>query len=330
MEIIINDNVNRLEWKEFLSGNCYESAFQSPEFYDLFNSVKTLGAEVLAIVSEGSIKALCLITLQGGSGIKGFLTRRAIIYGGPLFDPEYPECLDYLLRQISNKFSNVIYIESRNLSSYNNLKPLFKRQGFRYVPYLNFVVRTSDLISVSNSISNSRMRQIKKAFKSSVTWKEASNEQDIIYFYQILSDLYKYKIRKPLLPQEFFIEFYRRNLGRYLLVWFNHKIIGGIMCPVLGRKAIYEFYVCGLDSDFREQYPSVMATWAAIEYANQNNIEIFDFMGAGKPEEEYGVREFKSKFGGELVEYGRFVKICRPIMYKIGKLGIQISGFLKK
>ena len=68
-----------------------------------------------------------------------------------------------------------------------------------------------------------------------------------------------------------------------------------------------------------------MATWAAIDYANKNMIERFDFMGAGKPNDGgYGVRDFKAKFGGELVEYGRFRYICNPFLYKIGILGVKI------
>jgi len=47
-------------------------------------------------------------------------------------------------------------------------------------------------------------------------------------------------------------------------------------------------------------------------------------MGAGKPDEDYGVREFKSKFGGELVNYGRFIRINNPFYYKLGELGLKI------
>ncbi len=47
-------------------------------------------------------------------------------------------------------------------------------------------------------------------------------------------------------------------------------------------------------------------------------------MGAGKPQEDYGVRDFKSQFGGELVEYGRFIHVRNSLLYKIGKLGVKI------
>lgn len=58
-----------------------------------------------------------------------------------------------------------------------------------------------------------------------------------------------------------------------------------------------------------------MATYAAIEYGLKNHLKIFDFMGAGKPSEDYGVRDFKGKFGGELVEHGRFIKINNALLF---------------
>ncbi len=62
----------------------------------------------------------------------------------------------------------------------------------------------------------------------------------------------------------------------------------------------------------------------AKKYAARNGYKHFDMMGAGKPNEDYGVREFKEKFGGELVENGRFLYILQPHLYKLGKKVIQI------
>jgi lipid II:glycine glycyltransferase (peptidoglycan interpeptide bridge formation enzyme) len=64
---------------------------------------------------------------------------------------------------------------------------------------------------------------------------------------------------------------------------------------------------------------------AAIEYALQNRIGKVDFMGAGKPGKDYGVRDYKLKFGCELQEQGRFLKIESPLLYRIGETGLNIS-----
>jgi lipid II:glycine glycyltransferase (peptidoglycan interpeptide bridge formation enzyme) len=47
-------------------------------------------------------------------------------------------------------------------------------------------------------------------------------------------------------------------------------------------------------------------------------------MGAGIPDRPYGVRDFKMEFGGEVVEYGRYLCIRKPVLYKIGKWGVKI------
>jgi len=97
----------------------------------------------------------------------------------------------------------------------------------------------------------------------------------------------------------------------------------------LKGRCIYEFYVCGWDDEYKGQYPSTMATWAAMEFANKNHIPIFDFMGAGISGLDYGVKDYKSRFGGELVEYGRYIKIANPILYKIGRLALKFMKLFK-
>lgn len=330
MEVLTNNEIPKPKWNDFLIANPFASPFQTPEFYDLFNSLNGLLAEAIAVTEAEQILALAVITIQKEAGWKSYFSRRGIIYGGPLFDMEHSEALCALLQQISKRYrKNVIYIEIRNFSDYADYKNEFVQNWYNYVPYLNFHVTTKDLASLSKSMSSSRMRQIRKAQKNSVTWMEAQNIEEVKSFYGILLNLYKNKIGKPIFPFDFFKNFYESDLGKFFLVWFNNEIIGGIMCPILKGKAIYEFYVCGLDEVYKEQYPSVMATWSAIEYANQNNIPVFDFMGAGKPTEQYGVREFKARFGGEVVEYGRFLKVNKPVLYALGESLIKIRQRIK-
>ncbi len=130
------------------------------------------------------------------------------------------------------------------------------------------------------------------------------------------------------MPWEFFSGAFHQKFGRFLLVWFDGRVIGGIYCPVLERRSIFEFYICGLDREYRDQYPSVMATWAAMDYASSNGIPCFDLMGAGVSGKDYGVREFKARFGGRQEEYGRFLKINNRFLYMAGKAGIKVMSKL--
>ena len=328
MRVLMDIEVSKEKWQSFYLSNFFSSPFQSHSFYSFFNSIEGLSANVFACEKNNEIVALCVVTLQKEKGFKGYFSRRAIIYGGPLLSLNNLQAVDTLFEKIKAYYQRkAIYIEIRNYFDFSEYLKVFYRLEFHYLPWLNYQVPTLNLDEIRKNMSSSRLRQVKKAIKNGVIWKEASSIEEVKAFYNILGDLYQNKIKKPLLPESFFLEFYKQNIGKYLLVVYQNIIIGGIMCPVAPAKCIYEYYICGLDNEYKEQYPSVMATWAAMEYAHNNGIPMFDFMGAGNPNEDYGVREFKARFGGNEVNYGRFIYILNPILYNLGKIGLK---FLQK
>ncbi len=291
MKLFRNSELRIEEWKELLEASDFSSPFQTPEFYNLFNSINGQSAEVFAIREGNALSALCVVTLQKEPGIKGFFSRRAIIYGGPVLNGK-SEAVAFLLESINKQLRNVIYTETRNLSNYSQYMSEFKNAGWKYEPYLNFHLKCENAETVWKNLNTNRQRQVKKALKEGVILEEAKTSNEVKEFYSILFHLYKTKVRKPLFPLEFFEKFLISGLGKILLVKKENKVIGGITAPVFDGKCIYELYVCGLDQDYKECSPSVMATYAAIEYGCKNNLKYFDFMGAGKPEADYNVRDF--------------------------------------
>ena len=199
---------------------------------------------------------------------------------------------------------------------------------------LNYLVDTTSEKEVKQNISDSKLRQIKKGLKAGATIVEPNDIGQVKDFYQILQYLYKYKVKKPLPCWEFFENFYEQSkaweIRNHRLIKYDGRIIGGILSPVFNNKVIYEWYVCGLDEEFKNVYPSVLATWAPIEYAIKNNLQVFDFMGVGIPDRDYGVREFKAKFGGNLVNYGRFGRINNKFLYAITEIGYNILALMRK
>jgi serine/alanine adding enzyme len=330
MLIKTNTEIDRNSWQALLDSSAFSSPFQTPEFYEFFNSIKGFGAEVFAVEDHGALQALAVVTIQKEKGLKAFLSERAIIYGGPLVLGENNKAFEKLLVEISSYYrKKLIYIEIRNYFDYSKFNDSLAKTDFKFLPWLNFQLSIASTDEMLKSMSSSRSRQIKKALKNGVTWSETDKKTDIEAFYNILFDLYSNKIKKPLLPKEFFLNVHKHGFVKYLLVYLNEKVIGGILCPIIEGKAIYEFYVCGLDNEYKDQYPSVMATWAAMEYGSKNGLKVFDFMGAGSPDEDYGVREFKSRFGGTQVEHGRYINILNPLLYKTGKLGLKMLAKIK-
>jgi lipid II:glycine glycyltransferase (peptidoglycan interpeptide bridge formation enzyme) len=171
-------------------------------------------------------------------------------------------------------------------------------------------------------LSKTRQKQIRRAMRSGVEVIEPV-EEDVKKWYAILQEMYRQKVKLPLLPMDFFLNAYRSGNAKYLMVKYKGEVIGGLMFE-MDEKSVYEWYVCGLDSAYERQYPSVVATYAGMEYANAHGRKCCDLMGAGEPGVPYGVRDFKERFGGQLVEHGRFVCVREPILYKIGVLGVKI------
>ena len=77
-------------------------------------------------------------------------------------------------------------------------------------------------------------------------------------------------------------------------------------------------------------FPTHLAILAALDFAVENNFPMVDFMGAGKPGVEYGVRQYKLGFGGELVEQGRFLKVLNPTLYFLGKIGLKVLSIISR
>lgn len=324
LQLLTYDEIDPSAWQTLVDSSPYATWFQTKDAYEFYASLpEEMMPFAIGVEEDGHLTGVIVgYTTQEKNPIKQLFTCRSIIIGGPLLDEHISDdALSALLLAAKRVTQNSIYVETRNFHNYSHWRDLFEACGFLYQPHYDIHVHCN----AQHQMTEQRIRQVKKALKNGVEIVLATSEQEIRDCYQILSRLYRTKVRTPLFSEEFFLRFYRENRGIYILVKFQGKVIGGMMCPILDGKAIYEWYVCGLDEEYRELYPSVMATYAAIEYAKAKGLPLFDFMGAGKPDIPYGVRDFKMEFGGELVEHGRFLYVRKPILYEIGKFWVRIS-----
>lgn len=341
--ILITDREKlfQLGWRLFVDAQPEGTVFQSPEMYELFQTNGKMKPVVIGVTdtADGSLKGILLgIIIRELTGLAGYFSSRTVIYGGPLIDPgaaNRQEILRMLLAGLINKVRNhSIFIQFRNFSSQEGNKAIFAADGFYLRDRLNLIVDTSSIETVIKNMSSSRLRQVRKGLEQGARCIEPENTDQVREFYNILVNLYRQKVKKPLPPWDFFEQFYKISkegrLGIIRLVEYQGKIIGGILSPVTPGKTIYEWYVCGLDQQYKGVYPSVLATWAALDHAVKNNIPSFDFMGVGIPERDYGVRVFKSRFGGNLVNFGRFARINNKTFYLFSELGYNLLSALKK
>lgn len=315
------------KWKKLLSVSDKAGFFQSIECYEFYKSLSFL-KPVLVYVEDGEeLKGLvCGYVIHEGKGIKKWMTRRAIIPGGALLHPDISDSeLNNLLNNLKNELINqqAIYIEFRNYFDYSNYKDIFKVFGFQYIAHLNFHVCTPDLATTLSQLNATKRRDLKLSIKNGANCHLTNDEIEITQLYGLLSDLYKFKIKVPLFPLEFFLKLNKQDSSRFFIVKYEGQVAGGSVCVVFEGQIIYEWFVCGLDVKYKPAFPSTVATWAPIEYAAKHGYKYFDMMGAGRPDSDYGVRSFKSKFGGISVEHGRFLCVLRPLSYNLGKLVVE-------
>ncbi len=330
---IATDQLEKLE--TFLQRHPQGNFFQSPAFFRFLESVPGYRPfQVMATGREGAVAGQLLGVFQtNGTGIRSWMSRRLIVWGGPLVSPDAPQP-EAVVRALLKGFlkhagGKAIFVEFRNFFDTTSFRPVFEEAGFEFRPHLNYLVRTDDAAEVKKRMSKSRWRQIKSSLKAGAETALAQSEEEIVAFYEILQTLYKEKVKKPLADLELFLHFWKADIGKFFLVKYEGEVVGGIMCPVFADKVIYEWYVCGKDGLVKGLHPSVLATWAPIEYGVENGFSHFDFMGAGKPEEDYGVREFKARFGGEEVAYGRYYLVLNKPLYEVGKIGLKVYQNIK-
>jgi len=319
-------------WQQLVERSPTASFFQTPECYAFYKSLSFL-KPFLYSVSENDklVGVMCGYMIADGNILKQYFSRRAIIPGGLLLDENISsDALQKLLQEASKELNRkAIYIEIRNYNNYGTYKTIIESTGFNYLAHMNIHVPISNLETTLGGMNDSKRRQLKTAQRAGVIWTETTNPNDIQAFYDCLSHLYKTKVKTALFPLEFFQKLVGLKNGKLLVVKQNEKLIGGMACVLLPNNALYEWFVCGEETAEKAYYPSVVSTWAGMECAVQNHLPRFDFMGAGKPDNDYGVREFKSKFGGQLVEHGRFLYICNPKLYALGKWVVSKMKSLK-
>ena len=329
---IVNAMEMKKEWEEFVSKHSHGNIFQSPHLAEVFERAKGIEPIALAAIHEdtGEICASLLAYVIRYTNILSSFASRSRIRGGPLYlDTEEgilaaKILLKYYDRVVKKK---VLYTDVRNLWDINSAaSALFRDVGYMYEDRLNFLVDLrKNKEELWNNLSKSRRRFIRKARERGVTVEEGKDRGLIASFYELLKHTYR-NAKIPLADISLFNSAFDilapKNLLKLFMARYKDEYIGGIMCLIY-KGTIKEWFVTG-SRRHSKLYPSDIVTWYPIEWGSENGFHTFDFLGAGKPNEEYGVRDFKKQFGGKLVNFGGYRKVYSPFKMKIAEKGFEI------
>jgi len=334
LTIIYAKKINKKKWSDFVYNHPNGNIFQTPEMYEVYQNTKNYEPVFLSVVNNrDEISGTLLAVIQKENfGILSALTARSIIWGGPLVKNNNPRTLDLILKKYNKIISRkAIYSQLRNFWDWGNSKEIFITNGFEYEEHLNILIDlTKSEEQLWKEVSSKRRNEVRRATKEGAYFSIENTEDSLKKCYGILQEVYN-RTKLPIPDYNFFYNLYCMNSNSKLLIfcaYYNNEIIG-CMLALSFKDTIYDFYA-GSVMKFYNRYPNDLIPWEVFKWGKKNNYKVFDFGGAGKPNVPYGVRDYKKKFGGVFVNYGRYEKVHQQMMFKISKVGFKLRQKIKK
>ena len=334
---MITDSPDITRWSEFIYNHPHGYIFQTPEMAEVYKRTKNYEPISLAAIDAENDEILAILqtaVIKEMSGFLGTFSARAIIQGGPLFieNEKGIKALKLLMEhydKIAQK--KALYTQIRTMWDTSNISSFLNTIGYKYEERLNFLIdlnRPEE--EIWRDIHKSRRKGINRAANKGVVIEEVRDKKFIPIFYGIVEETYK-NAKIPLadisLLDSAFELLVPKNMATFYLAKYEATYVGAR--AVLNYKGlIYDWYACAL-LDYLSLYINEALVWHILKEGANNGYRIFNFGGAGKPNEEYGVREFKRRFGGKMVNFGRYEKIYSPIRMKIAEKGFEMYKELR-
>lgn len=320
--------LDKQQWSDFVFNHPFGNAFQTPEMYEVYKKTLLYKPIVVAALDNQKILGILQAVIQREyQNPLGFISSRSIIWGGPLVIDNDLNIIEKLLKSYDSKVKGkVIYSQFRNFWKQEDEKILFKEIGYNYEEHLNILIdlkKTEE--ELWKEIDSRKRNYINRNRKEGLEFGMSDDDKILYECYDILKDVYS-KAKLPLPNINFFILLKKISNNNFKMVSFfvkyNNEIISCLLSLCYNHR-IYELYV-GNKSKYLNKNGGDLLLWEIFMWGKQNGYSIFDFGGAGKPNVPYGVRDYKKKFGGEMVEFGRYEKIHHPALMKIAKSGFKI------
>ena len=261
MKLVRNLDIDKERWYNLLKKSNYSSAFQTLEFYNLYNNTDNLSADAFAIEENGEYKSLIVVTIQKEKGLKGFFSKRGVVYGGPLLIGSQNVFLEFLLNNVRQHYKRkLIYLEVRNNFDFSSSLEVFENAGWKYEQHLNVQlnIENTNIEDILSAMKYNRRREVRLSYKEGAVTRLAKDEKEVSLLYDILKDMYLKRVKLPINPISFFLNLYNSKIGKVFVVIHNDKIIGGSFCLYYKNMAINTLYYTGLRGYHKKIFHRIM------------------------------------------------------------------------
>ena len=327
--------LNEKDWKQFVEQHPQGNIFHTPEMFQVFARAKGFHPTLCAAVrGDGQIEALFLPVQVTLNNLLRPLTTRAISYGSVLCSPSNKsrQALTLLLKTyVRENRGTCLFTELRNVSDMEDKQPVLREQGFVYEDHLNYLIdlkRSPEDLFLS--IGARTRKNIRHGLnKGEVTIHEVTGAGQIGICYNLISQTYQ-AARVPLASRSLFDAafdlLYPKRMIRFTLAYVGDAP-AAVSVELLYKDVMYGWYG-GMDRAYSKYVPNELLMWHILKWGSENGYRLYDFGGAGKPDKEYGVRDFKAKFGGKLTCYGRNTYVHLPGVLWLSRQGYHIIRYL--
>lgn len=330
--IQIVDSLPYDQWMKFVNDHPDGNIFHTPFMMEVFKKTSKHQPTFFAAIDERDREILSLV-LSVQIGVPGApisrLTSRSIIYGGVLCagSVDGRNSLAPLMNSYNASVKErVLFTEIRNASPPQQSREELEICGYKYEDYLNYLIDLRrPLDEIFQAFSSSCRRNIRKSERNGVLIEEIASKEELPVFYGLLKKTYS-RATTPLADFSLFAsafdKLHSRNMVKFFLAKLGDQYIAGRVI-LLFKGKIFDWYA-GSDHDHLNVYPNEMLVHHILKWGGQNGIHTFDFGGAGRPDERYGVRDFKERFGGQVVNYGRYTNVYSPGLYNVSNIGYRL------
>lgn len=330
----IND-VNIDKWAKFVEDHPRGNVFHLPGIYYAYNKTKNYKSILIYLEdNEGNTLGMLISVIKHNLFYPlNKLTERSEVYGDILVLNENPIFKSAIIRKYIDVISSkAIYSIFKNLYIQEELdKTIFLENSFIYEKHLNIRVDLRcGLNDLWKGIKRNRKDGINKGKRQGFVFEEL-NEPDLDQFNMLVKEVYR-NIGLPFPDKTFYIAL--NNELKPYVKWLSLSLDRSPIIILLGLtfKGVFYAFIIGITKNPKilNLRPVDFFYWEVYKWCLANNYHTFDWMGAGKPDEEYGVRDFKIQYGGALLETGRYIKLHKPLLYKSAEFALGIWRKIKR
>lgn len=284
--------------------------FHSPALFHILEKVP--GCTPYMIVARDSVGVvhahLLAILWRRGSYLPPYIFSQGRVYGEGvyLYDNEKAAIFPLMLKAIRRAFHHklCLYIEFSDLSSKMFGYRAFREHGFFPVTWMH-IHNSLHSLKPEERLSEQTRRLVERGYKAGIVTREAEDDAEILAFYKLLRNYYRYKYHRYIPSLQFFLELSHSRSGRVFVTLRHDKVIGGSMV-VYSKNNAYLWFMASRKKSYPVLHPEVLTAWYAVKSSYDLHKEHICFMNVGLPFRANRYRDFILRFGGKPISTYRW------------------------